>query len=662
MGSEDADARQDFEGSAQFEQLLVELSSGFINLPPGQVDREIEDALRRVCELVGIDLAVLWQWSGATPGVVIPTHAYCADEAWRQSEAMSEDQYPWAVQQVLAGRMFAMASLGDYPPEGAVDRETLRRQGVKSGVCLPLTVGGEPPMGALGLNVMREERDWPETLVKRLQLVAQIFTNALARGRADQALRESEELSRATFEQAAVGLAHVGIDGRFLRVNDKLCAIVGYPREELLQLSFQDITHADDLATDLDHKRQVLSGEIQTYSMEKRYFRKDHSLVWVNLTVSLVRTAAGEPRHFISVVEDITERKRGEEARVVSEARLQAGADIAGLGFVEVDEGTGVVFADDRLRDIIGIPSDWEQGMRIVQFWMEHLHPDDVARVLGERQEALDGKRRNLDIEYRYLHPVRGEIWIQHLGRPTFRDASGFAVQSFSVFRDITESRRVEQELRDLSRRLIRAQEEERALLARELHDDVTQRLAILAIEAGRADLAGPGELQAETMRAVREGLTRLSEDIHSLAYQLHPSVLEELGLGEALRAECERRGRQAPVVLSVDIDPALPAVVDRDATLCLYRVAQEALNNVIRHAGAKAASVVLKGMDDGLLLAVRDDGVGCDPEGSQHGRSLGLASMRERLRLVNGTLDIESAPGHGTAIVAWVPAKGESQ
>jgi PAS domain S-box-containing protein len=644
----------------EFDTLISDLSSRFINLPPGEVDREIQGALRRVCDLVGIDFAVLWQWSGAAPEAVLPTHAYFADEAWRPSEAMREDQYPWAVQQVLAGRMFAMASLDDYPPEGAVDRETLRRFGVKSGVCLPLTVGGEPPIGALGLNVMREERSWPDALVKRLQLVAQVFTHALARQRADRVLRESEEVSRATFEQAAVGIAHVGIDGRWLRVNDKLCAIVGYPREELLQLTFQDITHSDDLETDVRYVRQVLSGEITTCSLEKRYICKDHSVVWVDLAISLVRTAMGEPRYFIAVVEDITDRKRTEEALRVSEARLAAAAELGGVGYVEVDEGTGTVFADDRLRELIGFPPDRELGMPLVAFWMEHIHPDDVSRVLGERQDALDGKREELRVEYRYLHPARGEMWLQHIGRPTTRDATAFAVKSLGVIRDITKSKRAADDQLSLSRSLIEAHEEERALLARELHDDLTQRLAVMAIDLGRAELAGAGVLQAEMMRAVREGLVRMSEDIHSLAYQLHPSVLDELGLAEAIRSECERVGRQSQTVLSAEIDPACPAV-GRHAALCLYRVAQEALSNVIHHAGARAASVILNAMDGGLLLAVRDDGVGFDPENSKQRRSLGLASMHERLRLVNGTLDIDSAPGRGTAIVAWVPGEGAS-
>jgi signal transduction histidine kinase len=177
----------------------------------------------------------------------------------------------------------------------------------------------------------------------------------------------------------------------------------------------------------------------------------------------------------------------------------------------------------------------------------------------------------------------------------------------------------------------------------------------------GRAERVAGDESQADAMRSVRVGLVRISEDIHSLAYQLHPSVLEELGLVEALRAECERRVRQGRLELSMDLN-AFSATIGKDAALCLFRVTQEALNNVARHAGTRTAQVTLREMDGGLLLAVHDDGVGFDAASPGKSRSLGLASMRERVRLAKGTLDIETAPGQGTAIISWVPAEGEAQ
>jgi len=336
---------------------------------------------------------------------------------------------------------------------------------------------------------------------------------------------------------------------------------------------------------------------------------------------------------------------------------MASGADLAGLAFYEVDLGKRVAYVDDRFRDICGVPGEREQGLQAVDHWLEHLHPDDRPRVLDMRRQLHDGSRDEISLEYRFLHPVQGQRWIHHLARVARRDATGHAIATHGVLREITTRRRAEDELADLSRRLIRAQEEERAMIARELHDDVTQRLAVLAIDAGRAELSATTGVQAEAMRTLREELVHISEDIHSLAYQLHSSVLEELGLVEALRTACEHLGRRSRVEVSLDLDPKADGL-GGDTALCLFRVAQEALNNVARHSEGRGASVSLRPMAGGVLLAVRDDGVGFDPADPGTRKTLGLASMRERVRLVNGTLDIESAPGHGTAIVAWVPAR----
>ena len=220
--------------------------------------------------------------------------------------------------------------------------------------------------------------------------------------------------------------------------------------------------------------------------------------------------------------------------------------------------------------------------------------------------------------------------------------------------------REAEGALREFGRGLIRSQEDGRSQLARELHDDVTQRLARLAIDVGVVE-RDPGQIQvAAAMRPVREELARLSEDVHTLAYRLHPSILEDLGLAATLRAEAERFSRQHGIVAEVTLT-GMPEVVPPEPALCLYRVAQEALRNVARHAGARTVHVSLRGRDGGLQLAIHDDGAGFVPElvrGSHMG--LGLTSMRERVRLLRGTLDIESAPGRGTTVAAWVPLRGE--
>ncbi|MDG4554062.1 MAG: PAS domain S-box protein [Candidatus Competibacter sp.] len=164
------------------------------------------------------------------------------------------------------------------------------------------------------------------------------------RKQAEAALAERERRFRGTFEQAAVGIAHVAPDGRWLRVNDRLCAIFGYPRLELLQKTFQDITHPDDLDKDLHLVNQILSGQIQTYSMEKRYLRKDGAVVWIDLTVSLVRDASGQPEYFISVIDDITSRKLAEQ-RLARITRFYAALSLTSQTILRND-GTDRLFEE----------------------------------------------------------------------------------------------------------------------------------------------------------------------------------------------------------------------------------------------------------------------------------------------------------------------------
>jgi signal transduction histidine kinase len=212
-----------------------------------------------------------------------------------------------------------------------------------------------------------------------------------------------------------------------------------------------------------------------------------------------------------------------------------------------------------------------------------------------------------------------------------------------------------ERESRSLGQRLLTAHEMERARLARELHDDITQRLARLAIDAAQLERSASATTGASNARVMREELVRLSTDVHSLAYRLHPSILEDIGLVEALRAECDHFSRDESLQVGLKVRE-IPSDPPREAAFALFRIAQEALGNVARHARAFDVTVSLARLDGGLQLVVQDDGVGFDPAQARKRPSLGHACMKERVTLVEGELDIESAPGQGTTIVAWVP------
>jgi signal transduction histidine kinase len=218
-----------------------------------------------------------------------------------------------------------------------------------------------------------------------------------------------------------------------------------------------------------------------------------------------------------------------------------------------------------------------------------------------------------------------------------------------------TRRQRAEGEASTLSGRLITAHEDERRWLARELHDDITQRLAGLAIDAAQLPGSGSGSADIGPRDSIRGGLIQLSEDVHNLSYRLHPSVLDDLGLVEALKAECQRVARVESVQVDVEAD-RLPQSMPKEVALGIYRVAQEALRNIARHAKASIVQLSLALSDGGLLLTVTDNGSGFDSGAPARRPSVGHASMRERMRSLGGTLNIQSTPGMGTTVIAWVP------
>jgi signal transduction histidine kinase len=233
----------------------------------------------------------------------------------------------------------------------------------------------------------------------------------------------------------------------------------------------------------------------------------------------------------------------------------------------------------------------------------------------------------------------------------------GLLANRRSLRREQAERERAEHQAQELSGQLINAHEGERAHLARELHDDVTQRLAILSIDAGRMEKEFASAAGSTRLKTIREGLVRLSEDVHALSYRLHPSILVDLGLAEALRAECDHFSDFSAIAVTCDVD-ALPNQLSQDVALCLFRIAQESLRNIARHAQATEAHLSVRPIEGGLELIVRDNGHGFDPGQTIGKASLGHASMRQRIRHLGGDLTIESALGSGTLVRAWVPLK----
>ena len=416
---------------------------------------------------------------------------------------------------------------------------------------------------------------------------------------------------------------------------------------------FMERVHPDD--------RQSVRRAVQRSREDHSDYEAEYRLVvpsvgtrWVAARGRCEFDCDGKPLRMRGVTIDITKRRQAEEALIASEQRVSLAADAASLRCWEYDIQSDQLWATQTDRNMLGW---WPSRPLTFEQFTERVHPDDRESVRRAVQRSRED-RSDYEAEYRLVVPGGGTRWVAARGRREF-DRDGKPLRMRGVTIDITKRRQAEEAARELSGRLINAQEEERSRLARELHDDVTQRLALLAIDAGRGERNLPSAAGGTAMRAMRESLIRLSEDVHALAYRLHPSILEDLGLIEALKTECERFGRVASIPVDLKAQE-VPDPLPHAVALCLYRIAQEALRNVGRHARASAVQVSLRRLDGGVQLAVRDNGAGFDPAQQRDRPSLGHASMRQRIYQLNGELEVESAPGHGTTVLAWVPLKEE--
>jgi signal transduction histidine kinase len=274
----------------------------------------------------------------------------------------------------------------------------------------------------------------------------------------------------------------------------------------------------------------------------------------------------------------------------------------------------------------------------------------------GVEKAIRTGIPYELDLEATSLNGTK--LWLTSRGEAVV-DASGHPIYLRGTTQDITQRKLSEEALMTMSGRLITAQEEERTRIARELHDDLSQRMAVLQISLEQFKQGMPEIPQkaSQQLLNIAEMASEVSSDIHSMSYQLHPARLELLGLVASLKGFCGEFSEQHQIDVQF-LHSNIPGRLPKDVSLCLYRITQEALQNVVKHSEAAEAEVELSGHADEIELCISDSGRGFDVESVKRaaGTGLGLISMRERLRLVRGHLSIESEPSRGTRICVRVP------
>jgi PAS domain S-box-containing protein len=415
--------------------------------------------------------------------------------------------------------------------------------------------------------------------------------------------------------------------------------------------------HPDDLPVVTRAFEDHLAGRVGEFRAEYRFTPPGGPEHWALTRGTAVRDAAGRPVRVVGTTTDITDRKRAELALADSEQRLRLALDAARLGTWAWDVRAGTIRWDAYHHELFGLPPGAFPGTYAA--FLDLVHPDDRPPVQAAAVLAT-ASRGQFHAEFRVRRPDGQVRWMEATGRAVpGPDAAPARV--LGVVHDVTDRKAAEEDqraaterLHALSRRLLEVQEQERRHLARELHDEVGQLLTALSYQvelAARAPAAEAPARLAEARALVRD----LTAHVRDLSLRLRPTMLDDLGLVPALVWLADRVSAQTGVRVAVEHRGADGPVPPAVATAA-YRIVQEALTNVARHAGVRRAAVRLARVGGALTVTVGDAGTGFDPAAAADGRTGGLSGMRERAELLGGTFEVESAPGRGTRVTARLP------
>ncbi len=367
----------------------------------------------------------------ALEGSAIGMALVAPDGRWLKVNKALCDIVGYSEEELLARTFQDITHPDDLDADLGLLRETL--EGRRSAYQLEkryLHRNGHQVWVQLNVALVRDVRGQPLEFVSQIQDIS-------ARKRAVEALRDSEARLKNALQNSPIGMALVGLDGRFQAVNLALCELVGYSEAELLGLGFPDITHPDDLNTDLAYVKEMLSGKRNAYEMEKRYVRKDGAIVWIQLNGSVVRDEAGRPLQFIAQIQDVSERHRTRKALIESEQRLEAVLAGADLGTWDWDVPSGRVVFNERWAQMLGYRL--EEIEPHVRAWEKLVHPDDMPRVRQILDAHLRGETPLYETEHR-MRSRHGEwIWILDRGRVLERSPDGLPLRASGTHMDITD-------------------------------------------------------------------------------------------------------------------------------------------------------------------------------------------------------------------------------
>jgi PAS domain S-box-containing protein len=464
--------------------------------------------------------------------------------------------------------------------------------------------------------------------------------------RAEQALQESEEKHRLLVENANEAvMVFQGTLTKFF--NKKALVLTGYTEKELNSLLFEELVYPDDQVLVSTTYLKRLESKTVPQSYDFRIKRKDGSICWVNVSAVLIAWE-GKPASLV-LFTDITERKHAEEALKSSEEKYRSVAENANESIVIAQDGK-IKYFNSKMLEISGYSAEEVKS----KSFLDLIYPEDQELVAERHQRRIRGETVTSSYEYRAVRKDGSIRWL-HMNTAliTWEDKPA----TLNIISDITEERDLKDQLTEYAHRITQVQEEERKRIAYELHDDTAQYLALLKMQLGA--LVDSGNIQSPEIKQKLHFLVRDADrafnDVRRYSHELRPVVLEHHGLAAALEQIADDYIKLGQLSLQVNVEGAEPKLPD-EVKLGFFRIAQEALNNTRKHSKARQANIDINFNHKQVLMTVSDNGDGFNTEEALKKSgckgSLGLLSMRERAKLINADLKIESEPGKGTKVI----------